>query len=189
MKNFDKLIHSGKTVFHYADIALLLGIDNHNTLKWFTKRAVQQNLLRKIADGIYGFPQYNTLELAAGIRKKSYISLESVLQREGIIFQNYENTITVVSDDTREREIDGKKIQFFTIKDSILLNPLGIEYNGRYLIASKERAICDRIYLSGEQYFDNLQSIDWKKLQIISTIYNKTTTLHIQNFIKDASNR
>ena len=109
---------------------------------------MQQNLLRKIADGIYGFIQYDTMELAASLRKKSYISLETVLQLSGIIFQDYPNTITLVSDNTLEREMDGKQMQFFKIKDAILLNPLGIDYSGKYLIASKERAICDRIYLS-----------------------------------------
>lgn len=189
MKNFDKLLHSWKTVFHYADISLLLWVDNLNTLKWFTKRAVKQNLLRKIADGIYGFLQYDTMELAASLRKKSYISLETVLQLSGIIFQDYSNTITLVSDNTLQREIDEKQIQFFKIKDTILLNPLGIDYNGKYLIASKERAICDRVYLSWEQYFDNLNSVDFDKLKLISQIYSKTTILHIQNLIKNAQNR
>ena len=189
MKNFDKLLNSGKTVFRYSDIRLLLGIENLNTLKWFTRRAVTANLLRKITDGIYSFQKYDFLELTAILRKKSYISLETVLQKEWIIFQDYSNTITLVSDNTLEREIGGKHIQFFKIKDSILLNPLGIEYNGKYLIASKERAICDRIYLSGEQYFDSLRSIDVAKLAEISKIYNKATIVYINNLIKDASNR
>ncbi len=189
MKNFDKLLNSGKTVFRYSDIRLFLEIENLNTLKWFTRRAVMGNLLKKVANGIYGFQKYDSLELAASLRKNSYISLETVLQKEWIVFQDYSNTITLVSDNTLEREIGGKHIRFSKIKTSILLNPLGIEYNGKYLIASRERAICDRIYLSGKQHLDSLHSVDFVKLVEISKIYNKTTILHVKNLIQDASSR
>lgn len=189
MKNFDKLLNSWKTVFRYSDIRLLLWVENLNTLKWFTRRAVAQNLLKKVAGWIYWLLKYDSLELAATLKKNSYISLETVLQREWVIFQDYSNTITLVSSNTFEREIEGKHIQFFKIKNSILLNPLGIEYNGKYLIASKERAICDRVYLTGSQHFDHLESVDWKKLGAISHIYNTTTISHINNLIEYASNR
>jgi len=54
------------------------------------------------------------------------------------------------------------------------------------MIASAERAICDRLYLSPNYYFDNLEAIDKEKLQEISLIYNKRVILEINNLIKNA---
>ncbi len=189
MKNFDVLLHSWKTVFSYVDLTLLLGTSNINTLKSFTQRTVKQNLLEKITNGVYAFKKYDFLELASSMRKKSYISLETVLQKEGVIFQDYSHMVTLVSDNTLEKGVAGKIIKFSKIKDSILLNPLGLEYTGRYFIASKERAICDRVYLSGDYYFDNLSGVDFQKLEEIASIYNKSTFLHIKKLIKHAASR
>jgi len=189
MKHFDILLHSGKTVFSYADLTLLFGTDNTNTLKSFLQRAVKQNLLEKVMNGMYSFRKYDFLELASSLRKKSYISLETILQKEGVIFQDYSNTITLVSDNTLEKNIAGKSVRFSKIKDAILLNPLWLNYTGRYFIASKERAICDRIYLSGDYYFDNLSGVDFEKLETIAAIYNKATILHIKKLIKYAASR
>ena len=105
MKNFDLLLRSGKTIFGYSNLSLLLGTDNINTLKSFIQRAVKQGLIQKLANGIYALYTYDPLELAATLREKSYISLETVLQKNGIIFQDYSNAITLVSDNTLEKHI------------------------------------------------------------------------------------
>ena len=39
--------------------------------------------------GIYAKPSYNPLELANKVYTPSYISLETVLLREGVLFQHY----------------------------------------------------------------------------------------------------
>lgn len=78
-----------------------------------------------------------------------------------------------------------KKFVFHKLKDSILSNPLWLKNNWKYLIASKERAICDRLYLSKNYYFDNLSEIDFEKLEEISKIYNnKRLVLEINKLIK-----
>ena len=105
MKNFDLLLRSGKTIFGYSNLSLLLGTDNINTLKSFIQRAVKQGLIQKLASGIYALYIYDPLELASTLREKSYISLETVLQKNGIIFQDYSNAITLVSDNTLEKHI------------------------------------------------------------------------------------
>jgi hypothetical protein len=189
MKHFDLLLHSGKTVFSLTDISLLFGTANSNAIKSFLQRAVKQRLLQPVAHGRYAFAKYDFWELASGLRQKSYISLESVLQKEGVIFQDYSHTVTLVSDNTLEKPVAGKNIRFSKIRDSILLNPLGLEYTGRYLVATKERAICDRTYLSGVQHFDNLSGVDMEKLAEIAEIYNKRTILGIHKIIKYATSR
>jgi hypothetical protein len=57
------------------------------------------------------------------------------------------------------------------------------------MIASSERAICDRVYISGEYYFDNLASINTDKLKKIASIYNKRVALYINTLIKDAQHQ
>lgn len=89
MKHFDILLHSGKTVFDYASLGLLLKTTDRDMLKSFIQRAVKNNLLQKVENGIYSLGNYDLYELTGSLRKKSYISLETVLQKEGIIFQDY----------------------------------------------------------------------------------------------------
>jgi hypothetical protein len=48
------------------------------------------------------------------------------------------------------------------------------------LIASAERAICDRLYLTSNYYFDNLENIDFEKLEEISQIYNKRVVKQVK---------
>jgi hypothetical protein len=48
------------------------------------------------------------------------------------------------------------------------------------MIASLERAICDRIYISPNYYFDNLSDVNWDKLEEIAQIYNKRVIKEIK---------
>ncbi len=185
MKNFDLLLRSGKTIFGYDNLSLLLWTQNTNTLKSYIQRATKSRLLQKIASGIYGLYQYDILELAASLRNKSYISLETVLHGEWAISQS--DSITLVSDNTIRKTITEKEIRFYKIKDSILLNPIGINYTGKYMIASRERAICDMIYLFGEYPIADLGVVNLEKLENIASIYNKATILYIQKLIKHAT--
>lgn len=185
MKNFDLLLRSGKTIFGYTNLSLLLWTQNTNTLKSYIQRATKSRLLQKIANGIYGLYQYDILELSASLRHPSYISLETVLQGEWTIPQA--DSITLVSDNTIHKTIAGKHIKFYKIKESILLDPIGINYTGKYMIASRERAICDMVYLFWESSLDNLSDVDLEKLEKISSIYNQTTISYIQKLIKHAT--
>ena len=73
------------------------------------------------------------------------------------------------------------------ITSKILLDPLGIEHNNNYSIASAERAICDKIYLSPLSSFDNLEHISFEKLYHISQIYPRRVRLSLDNLIHHAS--
>lgn len=187
MKNFDILLRSGKTIFGYHNISLLLGTQNNSTLKSFIQRAVRQGLLQKLANGIYGLYSYGIRELAASLRPRSYISLHTILQDDWVTSQNSTTPITLVSNNTLSKSIMGRDITFYKIKDSILLNPIGINYTGKYMIASRERAICDMIYLFWECSTLNLSDLDLSKLEKIASIYNKTTISYIQKLIQNAT--
>jgi len=183
MKNFDKILNSNKTVFSYNDLSLILWINNRETLKSYFFRALKSKIMFNIYKWIYILANYNKYELAIKLKKKSYISFETVLKDNWIIFQDYLTTIFLASDNTISKKIWNINYQFNKIKDSILLNPLWLINKKNYTIASIERAICDKVYLSSNYYFDNLENIDKQKLIEISQIYNKRVILEIKKLI------
>jgi len=184
---FKQLTKTKKTVFSINDLRLLWQIKNKNYLKTVINRLLKRKELFRLKRGVYVLDnnQYNPIEASNKIRTNSYVSLETVLQKEGIIFQDYSNSIYAVSDNTLKYKIDQNKFYYFKIKDDILFNTLGIENTNGYNIATKERAIADRLYLTPGYYFDNLKNIDIKKLKKISQIYNKRTRKEIEKLIKE----
>lgn len=122
---------------------------------------------------MYTLKKYERFELGTKLKKNSYVSFESVLRQGGIIFQEYGEEVFLASDNTLKKEVDGVRYTYRKIRNDILHNPLGIVRQGAYLIASKERAICDRLYLTPQYHFDSLDGIDMEKLKELSQIYNK----------------
>ena len=161
-KDFKLLIYqSSSTVFTTDEIALLLGEVNRKALKSRINYYVGKEVIRSVKKGIYVKPKYNRLELATKIYKPSYISLETVLRENDIIFQ-YDNTITAVSYLSRTIEVDGNKIIYRKIKDEYLFNNAGIISDDNYPKAGKERAFIDTLYLYKHFNFDNLEAIEKK---------------------------
>lgn len=159
-----------ETVFTVSEIAQLCPQISYESLRdrlyYFTK-------VRKIIHvhkGIYAKQQYSVLELANKIYTPSYISLETVLIKGGVVFQHYE-TIFLVSYVTRNIGIDNIDIQYRQLKASILTNAKGIEQKDGYFIASLERAFLDAVYIYKNYHFDNLGTISWKKVKNLMGIY------------------
>lgn len=169
--NIATIINSWKTVFTVQDMCFLLNMKSVQSVRNYMSKLGRQGILRSLAYGIWGLHRYNIFELAGKLKKKSYISLETVLYRGGIIYQEYGQTIFSVSDDTMSREADGYIFKYHRITDKILLDPIWVENKGSFMMASIERAICDKIYLSASSSFDNLEHISWEKLERIAQIY------------------
>lgn len=184
MNNYNKLLDSGKTVFTKKDLEKILDFKTKMALDKFLYREKKKWFLINIYYGIYAFKKYDILELACKIKKKSYISLETVLKKSWVIFQYYDD-IFLVSDDNLEKKVWEQNFMFHKIKESVLFNQLGLEHKKTYTIASVERAICDKIYLSKNYYFDDLWDVDFEKLENISKIYNnKRVVLEVNKLIK-----
>lgn len=159
------------TVFTFKDILLASGETNVPLLKRRINYYVKNKEIYPIRRGIYAKDKnYDKLELATKIFIPSYVSLETVLAREGVLFQHY-SQIFVVSYLTREISCDGQMYVFRRIKDVILANSLGIEQKKNYAIASLERAFLDTLYLNKNYYFDNLAPLDPKKLLELLPLY------------------
>lgn len=189
MKYLKTLIESNNTVFTTSELKFLFNIKNSSLLNMNLQTMNKQNIIHNLWYGIWTLNNYDKLELWSKLRKNSYISLEYVLQKNGIIFQSYDKTITLVGSNTFTKEIDGLTFEYHKIKPSILTNPLWLVYTWKYYIATPERAVCDMIYLYKNINFDNIKSLDTELLSELSTIYSKATSILINKLIKNVKSR
>jgi len=161
---------------------------NTNAAKVRLNYYVKNGDLLRLRRGVYvKDKKYNKLELATRIFTPSYISFETVLAREGVIFQ-YQTNINVASYLTRKITVDNENYIYKKMKDTTLLNTAGIEQGSRLTIASKERAFLDTLYSNVDYYFDNLKSIDWGMVFSLLAMYeNKRMAKIVNQLYKKAS--
>lgn len=166
------ILRSPKTVFTSKDLAILWQDPGSSATRVRISYYVNKGDLIRLRKGLYAKSKnYSKLELATRIFTPAYVSFETVLAKEGLIFQVYQ-PIFVASYTTRKIHVDNQEYSFKTMKDSILINSLGVENVNETSIASKERAFLDTLYVHNDYYFDNLRSLDWEKVFHILTIYD-----------------
>lgn len=187
--NILRIYESPQTVFNLKDIALILGETNLDILKSSLNYYVKTGKLLSLRRGIYTKNGgYDRLELATKIYTPSYVSFETVLYAEGLMFQYYDSFYSA-SYLSRTITINSEQYVFKKIKDEILLEQKGSILVGNYYKASKERAFLDTLYLYKDYYFDNLQPLDWKKCFDILPIYkNLRLTKTVNNIYKENKN-
>jgi hypothetical protein len=160
-----------RSVFRLSDVAQLIGETSFKSLNKRLNYYVRKGKILNPRKGIYTKPVYDPAELACTIYTPSYISLEYVLQKSGVIFQ-YDSRITTVSYLSRSIVVAGKIFMFRKIKGEILVNTAGINRLESHInIASPERAFLDLMYLDPYYYFDNLKPLDIKIVRDLLPIY------------------
>lgn len=175
-----------RTVFRLNDIAMLSGETNFQSLNKKLNYHVRTGKLQNPRKGIYAKPDYNQDELACTLYTPSYISLEYVLRKAGILFQ-YDSAISVVSYLSRSIEVENQTFQYRKIKGELLVNTTGIlRLNNQINIATAERAFLDLLYLNARFHFDNLNSLKKDLVYKILPIYQsdsmtKRVTKLLQN--------
>lgn len=163
-KYLNTLLRSPKTILTLRDAALMWREDDAMSCKSRLSYYTKQGELLRLRRGFYSKDDnYDRLELATRLYTPSYISFETVLLREGVIFQ-YHSNITVASYLSREVVIDGQKYSYTKVKSALLSNEVGIEHHGEVSIASKERAFLDLVYKYGDFYCDNLDALDFDQI-------------------------
>jgi hypothetical protein len=180
------IYRENRTVFRLRDIAILTGETDFQSLNKKLNYYVHAGKLGNPRKGIYTKPGYRHEELACSIFTPSYISLEYVLQKTGIIFQ-YNPGITSVSYLSRNVETEGMSYSFRKIRQSILINTSGIIRQPDHInIASPERAFLDLLYLENNCYIDNPDPLN-KKLAIdMLHIYeSKALTQRVKKLLKN----
>lgn len=184
MKYISTLLQSGHTIYTYDFLQDILKITNRNTLKAIVQRLTKAHILYPIYNGMRRLDAYDPLELACKLKSPSYISLETVLQKEGVIFQDYSKTTTLVWINTITMDISDHQYSFRKLKTDLLLNPLGIYTTQVTAIASKERAICDILYYTPDYYFDHIWKIDIDLMQQLIPSYPKSTQDRLYSIIQ-----
>lgn len=183
---FDTILRSSKTIFTLKDIALLWQDNDTDAARVRLNYYVNKGNLLRLRRGIYVKDKnYNKLELATRIFTPSYVSFETVLAKEGLIFQ-YQTIITVASYLSRDITVDEQEYSYRKVKDPLLTNSAGVQQTNNIAIASKERAFLDTLYSNADYYFDNIKGVDWKKVSQLLPIYqNKRLEKIVKSFIKE----
>ena len=178
------IYNNNRTVYTFSKIALLTGESNAAKLSNKLNYYVHSGKLLNPRKGIYAKNNYNPEELACLLYTPSYISLEYVLQKAGVIFQ-YDEKITAVSYLSRTVEIDKNVYQYRKIKNEILIDMSGIIRSNNLNIATPERAFLDVMYLNASYYFDNINSLNKNIIYELLPVYNsKILTERINNIFK-----
>ena len=179
------IYNDSRTVFSLNSIALLIGETNSLVLRKKLNYYAKTGELMNPRKGIYTKKEYKPEELACLLYTPSYISLEFVLQKAGIVFQ-YDSRITAISYLSRSLEIDGKDYQYRKLKNEILANTIGIKRENNINIATAERAFLDVMYLNKNYYFDNINPLNKKLLLEILPIYkSKLLTQRVTKLLKN----
>ena len=159
-KMISSILNSSRTVFTTQYLAMMSDGKSRGAIVAQLNRYVRQGLLQNPRKGIYAKSNYRKEEMACSLFHPSYVSLEYVLQRAGVVFQ-YDDTITSVSYLSRTVDIDGLAYSFRKIDPQLWGGMDGITFNDNISIATPERAFLDMVYLSaGNCYFDNLRPLN-----------------------------
>lgn len=171
-----------QTVFTLNEIAQLTGKPSDADLISQIHYYVKKGELVRLSKGIYALDRnYAPKELGNKLRTPSYISLYTVLQEAGMVFQPY-TSIFLVASRSEQMAIDGHKFVYRKVKNAVLLNILGIVDKVGVSQATPERALADKIYLDGMEHIDNVRNINWDFLSQLNAAVYKSKT--IEGYIK-----
>lgn len=169
--NYQKiLLEQERRVFRTADLSVLWGVDNKNSLLTTIKRYVKAKILYRIYKGLYSVVAIEKLEAyelgCALAGPLSYVTTESVLQSEGVIMQNID-AVTLLGRKKAEYLMGGRRYICRFLNSKYLVNRTGIEDGKNFSVASLERAVIDMLHLNCRYYFDNQIAIDQKRIDIL----------------------
>ena len=165
------VLNSPRTVFTIQSLLMLSGLHDSRritkSLHYYTNDGKILNPRR----GIYTKLKYDVQEMACSLFRPSYISMEYVLQRAGVVFQ-WDDSITCISYLSRTVEVDNRLYQYRKINPELWIGMEGIEQRDNIAIAIPERAFLDMMYLSaGNCYFDNLRPLSVKIIRELLPLY------------------
>lgn len=178
------ILSSSRTVFTPQWLAMQCTDRDRKSLGRSLMYYAQKGEILNPRKGIYAKRGYDEREMACALLRPSYISLEYVLARAGIIFQ-YDSAVTCISYQSRTIAVDGRSYAYRQINPIVWSNLLGIEQRDNIAMATPERAFLDMVYLSaGQCYFDNLRPLNKELVsQIIPTYNSPALTKRVQSLI------
>lgn len=167
-KKLASLLRDGRELYHTQDLGVLWGISNDNTLYTTIKRYINGGILFRIHKGLYSIKKINQIDEiklgAVSLHRYGYLSTESVLVKEGVVFQDIKY-ITFVSDVSRKFKISNSQFLVRKMNPKYLHNDTGIYIKNNQRIASLERAVADMLYFNPKYHFDGKSIINWEKVK------------------------
>ena len=182
------LFQSKSTVLTPAELAAVWGIANVDYLKTRIQYYLKRGYLRRVTHGLYAKSgaDVNLLEAGNRLRTPSYVSFETVLFQEGLIFQA-QPAVYLASYCSKTIQISIGKFVYRRLKDEILFSKEGVISAGSYCVATKERAFLDSIYARKVFHVDNLRPLDWGRVEALTYVYDsKALARRVKEFKRDA---
>lgn len=166
-------------LFHANDLAILLNIQNPNTLRVTLHRLAQAGILHRIQRGLYSILPPEKIDPiligSACLHRSSYLTTESVLRDEGYILQSVD-AITFASSVSRRFTILEHRFISRRMHPRFLQNLQGITRVGGVFTATAERAIVDMLYFDPWYHFD--RPIDWERIATLQKEIGYPLTPH-----------
>jgi predicted transcriptional regulator of viral defense system len=146
IENINKLYQSNVTLLTTLDLENLLQIKSSRTLEDLIRRLIQENVLTQLERGKYYVTskQPSNFEIANFLYSPSYISFETALNYHGLLSQFPLEITSAALDKKVEKQINGQSFTYSKIDKKLFT---GYYKESGYLMATKEKALFDQIYL------------------------------------------
>lgn len=133
-------------VFSYADLFNLLSAGSDLQNKRIIQRLVREKALRKVQRGFYIVDGFDLWVLATRIKPGAYISMDSVLAKNGLVGTVPERSVSAVRPGSTGAKLETSQglIRYFGIQPSLAFGfsprPDGV------MVADNEKAFLDLLY-------------------------------------------
>lgn len=144
-----KIYESSTQLFTLKTLREHLNIDKSGSLFNIVNRLIESGVLIKIERNKYGLKKYSCSEFALAnfIYEPSYVSFESALSFYGILSQFPYEVTSATLGQTRSKKFNEKEYGYYHLKKSLFWGYIKEENS---LIADKEKALLDQLYLSSK---------------------------------------
>jgi len=168
LDNLNKLYKNNISLLTTLDIENLLQIKSSRTLEDLIKRLIQENVLTSVERGKYYVTskQPSNFEVANFLYSPSYISFETALNYYGLLSQFPLEITSATLGRKTEKEVNNQLYTYSKIDAKLFT---GYYKESNYLIATKEKALFDEIYLISKSIKSEniLQNLDLLNFEMV----------------------
>lgn len=144
----EELLKRGIRIFSPVEFVRIFPVKPYQ-IKHFLERQVEEGLLTRLKKGIYTLrtDPPDEEEVANALYKPSYLSLEYVLSKYGIIPESTYSITSATTKPTRLFTVNNKAFAYYTIKQDVYTGYILDKTSGRGIfIAEPEKALTDFLY-------------------------------------------
>src|SRR3989344_3011499 len=189
--DLNKLYQSNISLLTTLDIENLLQIKSTRTLEDLIKRLIQENVLTSLEKGKYYVTskQPSTFEIANFLYSPSYISFETALNYHGLLSQFPLEITSATLGKKSEKRINDQLYVYSQIDKKLFT---GYYKESNYLMATKEKALFDEVYLISKsiksesilQNYGKVFMISAQQLKIFAKNYKINENIVAREFVQ-----